>query len=165
MPEFVKNTENNIILIWSRWLTMHQKTTSCLLTGKMTKYNGFHFINSFFHLTNPPETKGSDIITCYWISDYLYNARTVGANESCLVLPNQAVFDTHHILLRDALSNTHHQANLCINCFQNGCCRKGGWHKNHSGSSTRFFNCLRKENKKHTMVSIFICWHFLLNAA
>ena len=36
----------------------------------------------------------------------LDNARAVWANESCFVLPNQAVFATRHVLLGDALCDT-----------------------------------------------------------
>lgn len=48
------------------------------------------------------------------------DARTVGADQPRLVLPEQPVLDAYHVMLRDALRNADYQRHLCVDRLQDG---------------------------------------------
>lgn len=71
------------------------------------------------------------------------DARAVGPDEAGGALPKQPVLHLHHVLLRDALRDAHHQRHVGIGRLQDGRRRKGGWHVDHGG--LRSGGCLRLE--------------------
>lgn len=78
------------------------------------------------------------------MSTYIDDSWTVGANEAGVALAQELMFDSHHVLLGDALSDAHHQGDLGINGLNNGSCRKRRGHINHSGVCPRAILCLRR---------------------
>lgn len=57
---------------------------------------------------------------------YIDDSGAVGAHQAGLALPQQPVFDPHHVLLGDALSDANHQGHLCINGLVDGSSSKRG---------------------------------------
>lgn len=79
---------------------------------------------------------------CVCVCAYIDDSWAVGAYEAGGALAQQLMFDSHHVLLGDALGDTHHQGNLCINGLDDGCCRERRRYINHSGICTCALLCL-----------------------
>lgn len=78
-------------------------------------------------------------------SSYIDDTGTVGADEAGLALAEQLVFDAHHVLLRDSLCDTDSQWDLCVNCFDDGGCRKRRRHIDHGGISPSAILSLKRK--------------------
>lgn len=64
---------------------------------------------------------------------YIDDSGAVGAHQPGLALPQQPVFDAHHVLLGDALSDANHQGHLCIDGLGDGSSSKWGRDVDDSG--------------------------------
>lgn len=78
-----------------------------------------------------------DAWRCVGAWAYVDDSWAVGTDEAGGVLAQELVFDPHHVLLRDALGDAHHQRYLCIYGLDDGCCRKRWRHINHGGICPR----------------------------
>lgn len=67
-----------------------------------------------------------------WVA-YVDDSWAVGADEAGDVLAQQLVFDSHHVLLGDALGDANHQRDLGVDGLHDGRCRKRRRNINHSG--------------------------------
>lgn len=77
----------------------------------------------------------NDIVFLDWrsVCAYVDDSWAVGAYEAGDVLAQQPVFDPHHVLLGDALSDANHQRDLRVNGLDDGRRRKRRRDINHSG--------------------------------
>lgn len=69
-------------------------------------------------------------------SSYNYLTRcndswTIRANQPGLILPDEPVFDTDHVLLRDSLSDANNEGNFSIYGFKDGFCCSWRRHIDH----------------------------------
>lgn len=64
---------------------------------------------------------------------YIDDSWTVGAYEASVALTQKLMFDSHHILLGNALGDANHQGDLCVNGLDNGRCRKWRRYINYGG--------------------------------
>lgn len=74
---------------------------------------------------------------------YIDNSWAVGAYQAGGALAQEPMFDFHHVLLRDALSDAHYQGNLSINSLDDGCRSKWRGHINHSSICPCALPCLK----------------------
>lgn len=75
---------------------------------------------------------------------YVDDSWAVGAYEAGGALAQQLMFDPHHVLLGDALSDANRQGYLRVNGLNDGCCRERRGHINHSGICPCALLCLRR---------------------
>lgn len=72
----------------------------------------------------------------------------VGAYQAGGALAQELMFDSHHVLLGDALSDAHHQGHLGVDGLDDGCRREGRGNINHRGICPCALSCLRRGIKK-----------------
>ncbi len=90
----------------------------------------------------PPPHASISVYECAWA--YIDDSWAVGAYEAGGALAQQLMFDPHHVLLGDALSDAHHQRDLCVDGFDDGCCRERRGYINHAGICPCALLCLRR---------------------
>lgn len=79
---------------------------------------------------------------------YIDDSWAVGAYEAGGALAQEPMFDSHHVLLGDALGDAHHQRHLCVDGLNDGRCREWRGYINHSGICPCALPCLRRVKKK-----------------
>lgn len=82
---------------------------------------------------------------------YIDDSWAVGAYEAGGALAQQLMFDSHHVLLGDALGDANHQRDLRVDGLYDGRRRKRGWHINHGGICPCALLCLRRGIKKNVL--------------
>lgn len=65
----------------------------------------------------------------FWSDD----ARAVGSDESGLVLSDESVLDSHHVLLRDTLSDADDERHLCVDSLEDSLGSAGRRHVDNRG--------------------------------
>ena len=60
------------------------------------------------------------------------DTRTVRSDKPGLVLSEELMLDTDHVLLWDTLRDAHDEAYLCVYCLHHGLGGAGRWHVYHA---------------------------------
>lgn len=88
---------------------------------------------------------------------YIDDSWAVGAYEAGVALAQELMFDSHHVLLGDALSDADHQRHLCIDGLNDGCRGERRRYINHSGICPCALLCLRRRIK---VLVVYYKWRF-----
>lgn len=82
---------------------------------------------------------------------YVDDSWAVGAYKAGGALAQELMFDSHHVLLGDALGDAHRQRYLRIDGLNDGCCSEWRGYINHCGICPCCLLCLRRRRKMLVM--------------
>lgn len=78
------------------------------------------------------------------VRTYIDDSWAVGADEAGGALAQELMFDSHHVLLGDALGDANHERDLGVDGLYDGRRRERGWYINHSGICPCALLCLSR---------------------
>lgn len=116
--------------IFFKWFFLKFQINFIKFRMRIKKWNGNS--NAFLKISNGGlQFKISHLIKTYSFGGN--NTGAIGSNQTRLVLCQQSVFYTHHIVLWHTFSNADNQWNLSFESFHNGSCCTRWWYIDDGG--------------------------------